>query len=256
MPIHDWTRVAAGPFHHFHQRWIAALCDTFNAGHLPPGYFALAEQVAGSTVPDVLALERRGSSQRPGTGPGLTVVTASPQARFVHRAERDSYRRRVNRVAIRHPLGQVVAVIEIVSPGNKDSRNALRSFVEKATGLLEQGIHLLIVDLFPPTKRDPQGIHKAIWDEVHEEAFELPADKPLTAAAYSAGPIKIAYVEPLAVGDVLPDMPLFLEPEAHVPAPLEATYQATWNVCPDVLKEAVERPPSDPAAGSMETPAP
>ena len=51
-------------------------------------------------------------------------------------------------------------------------------------------------------------------------------DKPLTLAAYSAGPVK-AYVEPVAVGDVMPDMPLFLDPDRHVPAPLEATYQAT-----------------------------
>ena len=37
------------------------------------------------------------------------------------------------------------------------------------------------------------------------------ADEPLTLAAYSAGPVKTAYVEPAAVGDLLPEMPLFLE---------------------------------------------
>ena len=239
MPIHDWTRVDAGLFHHFHQRWIAALCDAFNAGRLPPGYFALAEQVAGGPIPDVLALERRPPPQRPDAAGGVAVVTSPPQARFVSRAEADAYARRANRVAVRHPLGHVVAVVEIVSPGNKDSRNALRAFVDKVTGLLGQGVHLLIVDLFPPTVRDPQGIHKAVWDEVHEEPFELPPDKPLTLAAYSAGPVKVAYVEPAAVGDALRDMPLFLEPEVHVPAPLEETYQTTWAVCPDALKEVV-----------------
>jgi hypothetical protein len=25
MPIHDWTRVDAGIFHHFHQQWIVAI---------------------------------------------------------------------------------------------------------------------------------------------------------------------------------------------------------------------------------------
>jgi hypothetical protein len=33
---------------------------------------------------------------------------------------------------MRHGRGKVVAIIEIVSPGNKESRNAIRSFVEKA----------------------------------------------------------------------------------------------------------------------------
>jgi Protein of unknown function (DUF4058) len=243
MPIHDWTRVEAGLFHHFHQRWIAALCDAFNAGRLPPGYFALAEQVAGGSIPDVLTLQRPALNPRPGGAGGAPVATAPPQARFVQRAESQAYARRANRVAIRHPLGHVVAVIEIVSPGNKDSRHSLRAFVDKAVGLLDQGVHLLVVDLFPPTKRDPQGIHKAIWDEIKEEPFELPPDKPLTVATYSAGPVKMAYVEPVAVGDMLPEMALFLEPEAHVPAPLETTYQTTWDVCPEALKEAVTGPP-------------
>jgi hypothetical protein len=146
---------------------------------------------------------------------------------------------KANRIAIRHPLGHVVAIVEIVSPGNKAGRTAFREFVDKAVGFLRQGIHLLVIDLFPPTPRDPQGLHKAIWDEILEEPFELPPDKPLTLAAYSAGPMLTAYLKPVAVGDVLPDMPLFLEPERYVPAPLEATYETTWADCPAPLKDAV-----------------
>ena len=104
---------------------------------------------------------------------------------------------------------------------------------------------MLVIDLFPPTKRDPQGLHKAIWDEFEDDDFTLPPDKPLTLAAYAAGPIKTAYVEPIAVGDVLPDMPLFLLPELYVPAPLDATYQTTWNVFPAPLKGLLD--PADTA---------
>ena len=98
---------------------------------------------------------------------------------------------------------------------------------------------MLVIDLLPPTRRDPVGIHKAIWDEADDEPFELPPDKRLTLASYSAGIETVAYVEPLAAGDVLPQMPLFLEPGIYVPAPLEATYQTTWSVCPAALKDAV-----------------
>jgi hypothetical protein len=115
-------------------------------------------------------------------------------------------------------------------------------FVEKTLALIHQGVHLLVIDLFPPTKRDPQGIHKAIWDEFEEEDFELPADKPLLLAAYDAGPPRVAYVEPIAVGDVLPDMPLFLKPEFYVPAPLEATHETSWKVFPAVLKRPLDMP--------------
>jgi hypothetical protein len=238
MPIHDWTRVDAGTFHHFHHRWTAALCDALNTGGLPPDYFAMAEQVAGGPIPDVLTLRLRDRGPQADSGPGgVALATSPPRARHVARVEADLYSRKANRVTIRHRHGRVIAVIEIVSPGNKSSRDALRAFVEKLTDLLRQGIHLLVVDLFPPGPRDPQGIHKAIWDELQEEPFELPADKPLTVVSYSAGPVTVAYVEPVAVGDELPAMPLFLEPEAYVPAPLEATYQTAWAVFPAVLKD-------------------
>jgi hypothetical protein len=49
-------------------------------------------------------------------------------------------------------------------------------------------------------------------------------DTPLLIAAYDAGPPPMAYVEPIAVGEVLPAMSSFLKPEFLVPAPLEATY--------------------------------
>src|SRR4029079_2759401 len=102
MPIHDWTRVDAGWFHAFHQDWTIELRRSLNAGRLPPGYLALTDQQIGGPIPDVLTLQR-----------GDEV-------------EEDTYARRANRIRIQHRHGQVVAVIEIVSPGNKNSRNGLR----------------------------------------------------------------------------------------------------------------------------------
>ncbi len=135
MPVHDWTRVYAGLFHHFHQRWIQALCDRPNSGDLPPGYYAPSEQVISGPIPDVLP----------------------PRTRFVLRAEADAYVAKASRIAIRHPSGQLVSVIEIASPGNKGSRAPLRAFVEKAVDLLRQGIHLLVVNLFPPLNEGSPG---------------------------------------------------------------------------------------------------
>src|SRR5206468_3678749 len=81
---------------------------------------------------------------------------------------------------------QMIAMIEIVSPGNKSNQSGLDAFVRKAREALAAGIHLLIVDLFPPTARDPEGIHRAIWGEESEEDDALPANKPLTCVAYLA----------------------------------------------------------------------
>ena len=240
MPIHDWTRSPAGYFHHFHQFWTVEICAALNAGRLPSGFFALVEQNAVGLVPDVLTLQqqRQGRPPAPVSG-GLAVADAPPKTRFVARAEDDVYVAKANRIAIRTSAEHVVAVIEIVSPGNKAGKHGLRALVDKTTELFRQGINLLVVDLFPPSRRDPQGIHPLIWSAVHHGPFELPADKPLTLAAYAVGPPFTAYVEPVAVNDPLPDMPIFLDADTYVPVPLEATYQETWGRCPQEFREAV-----------------
>jgi hypothetical protein len=237
MPIHDWTRVDAGLFHAFHQSWIISLCNELNAGVLPLDYFALPEQSVRGPVPDVLTLNLSPGPHDPhGESIGVAVATVPPRTRMVRHAEDRIYVRKADRVAVRHRHGQVVAVVEIVSPGNKASKGELRTFVEKSSELIMQGVHLLVIDLFPPSTRDPQGIHKAIWDEFQEEDLNLPTDKPLTLASYDAGPPPVAYVEPVAVGDTLPDMPIFLKPDFYVPAPLEATYDTTWSHFPAPMK--------------------
>jgi hypothetical protein len=238
MPVHDWTRVDAGLFHAFHHRWISALSDALNAGVLPSDYFALPEQNIRGPITDVLALKLAGSDES-GAG-GLAVAETPPQTRLVRRSEADVYADKADRIAVRHRHGDVVAVVEILSPGNKGSRAEFRTFVEKAAELIRQNVHLLLIDLFPPGKRDPLGIHKAVWDEFLEEEFELPTDKRLTLAAYDAGPPRVAYVELLAVGDELPHMPLFLKPGFYVRAPLEETYQTTWNAFPMPLRSLLE----------------
>jgi hypothetical protein len=159
-------------------------------------------------------------------------------------SDEEVYAGRANRIAIHGPLGTVVSIVEIVSPGNKGSRTAIQAFVQETLDLLEQGIHILIIDLFPPSTRDPRGIHKLIWDEIREEPFEMPPDRPLTLASYAADLPKRAYVEPVAVGGSLRDMPLFLDPYTYIPAPLESSYLATWTTCPKEFKQAITDPAS------------
>jgi hypothetical protein len=244
MPIHDWSRKPVRLFHHFHQQWAGSTCNALNASRLPRGFYALLEQHAAGVIPDVVTLERGPRSrERPDSPGGIAVAEAPPKTRFMSQAtDEDIYAAKADRIAVYNPLGDVVAVIELVSPGNKNSRHAIRSFVEKTLDFLRQGVNILIVDLFPPSRRDPQGIHKAVWDEIQEEPFELPPDKPLTLVAYSAGFPKRAFVEPVAVGDPLPEMAVFLDSHTYILAPLEPTYVATWETCPEPLRELISAP--------------
>jgi hypothetical protein len=243
MPIHDWTRVKAGTYHNFHYRWVAAIMDRLNAGLLPPGFFAMAEQIIGQPETDVVTLQTSSRAKTaPAVGGGVATAPARPKTRFVLpiTPDQDRYARKANRIAIHHELGEVVAVIEIVSPGNKDRKRPLQAFVAKAVDLIEQQVNLLVVDPFPPGPHDPQGVHQAICEQFIDQPFVLPPDKPLTLAAYQVEPVRTAYVEAIAVGERLPDMPLFLQGDSYISVPLEETYQTTWDVLPAQIRSLIE----------------
>jgi hypothetical protein len=131
MPIHDWTRVSAGTFHDFHLVWTAELRTALNDGILPPDYYAQAEQVTGPFAPDVLALEYMpaaddedfgGEGDSPDGTAVATLAKTAPKVRVTEEMEHRFYRNQRRRIAIRHSSDdRVVALIEIVSPGNKES---------------------------------------------------------------------------------------------------------------------------------------
>lgn len=247
MPIHDWTRVDAGIFHHFHHGWIEEIARALNHGILPEDYYALAEQHAAGYGPDVLTLQadRNGGAElEPGVSARASkggVLLAAPKLKPVAETDMAFYRRKQSAVSVRHVSGdEIVAMVEIVSPGNKAARNALRAFVEKAAALLDKGIHLLVLDVLPPGKRDPHGIHAEIWEEIAGEEYTPPAGKPLTLASYESGLSIRAYVVNQAVGEELSDMPLFLKPEQTVEVPLERTYCAAFAEVPRRWQRVLE----------------
>ena len=246
MPMHDWTRVDEGIFHHFHQIWSGRIMERLNAGLLPPDFYALIEQTAirGDSkrrIPDVLALEYRDAENGSSDG-SKTALMSRPNTAQKYKSDLDAYRRKKNVLSIRHVTGdRVVAMIEIVSPGNKSGRGAFRDLVEKIGRLLAQGVHMLILDPFPPTKRDPNGIHGALLKDIDGSRYLLPKTKPLTFVSYEADPADDFYadVKHFANGDPLPDMPVFLESDGCVMVPLEETYQSAWQAVPQRWRQVV-----------------
>lgn len=247
MPVHDWTRVEDGIFHDFHHAWIEEIKRALNAGLLPDDYYALAEQYASGYEPDVLTLQGGSDDEDEGNDAPESasseggLLLAPPKMPATDEAELDFYRRKAKSVTVRHVSGdRIVAMIEVVSSGNKSGRNRFRAFIEKSARLLDKQIHLLIADLHPPGRRDPQGIHGARWDEMTGRPYCLPTDKPLTLVSYECDLVLRTYVKNVAVGDVLPDMPLFLMPQGQVPVPLEATYQTAFAAVPRRWRRVLE----------------
>ncbi len=161
MPIHDWTRVEAGIFHDFRHAWIEEIKRALNGALQSLDHYALAERHAGPS-----------------------------SARLTNEIDLEFYRRKQSTVVVRHATGdRIVAMVEVVSPGNKASRNAMRAFIEKASQLLDKRIHLLILDLNPPGPRDRQGstrghlgrddrrrVHGANRQAAHSRCVRIRAD--------------------------------------------------------------------------------
>jgi hypothetical protein len=253
MAIHDWSLVEAGIFHDFHYSWVFHVRDALNGGVLPSEYYALVEQRAGGKEPDVVTLHqndsmdigKREESDFSGASQAatLTIATAPPQVAYVEQLDDEFYVRKRRSIAIRHVSGDdLVALVEIMSPGNKSSQSHLQQFLEKVVMAVQAGVHLLIVDLHPPTPRDPRGIHGAIAQVLGREQTRFDSLQPLTLVAYQASGETQAYVQPVAVGDLLVNMPLFLSDETYVNVPLDETYAAAFRSVPRHIRALLELP--------------
>jgi hypothetical protein len=224
--------------------WLLEIKRALSRGILPAGYYVMAEQRAGDLgSPDVLTLQEIG-----GPAPtGATALVDTPPAveQRVHIAP-DSYASRTRNLVIRHTSDdRIVALIEVVSRGNKAGRYPFLMMLQKLIAALHSGIHVLLVDVHPPGPRDEHGTHAALMDELAGLEYRLPESRPLAASSYASGDGIEAFVQPFAVGDTLPAMPLFLTPGYYVTLPLEPCYQAAFADVPPRYRRALEATQQD-----------
>jgi hypothetical protein len=231
--------------------WIAELNKTLNSGLLPSGYYSLAEQHANAAIPDLLTLHASPAEGKPAAptpvAGGLAVAESPPQVQRKLTVGGAALMRR-RTLAIRHVSEhRLVAILEIVSPANKDRRRTVVDFAGKIVAALAYGVHAFVIDLFPPGPHDSAGMHGANWQRLEEteEPYDLPEDDPLTLASYvAAEPVEV-YLEHPEVGDSLPQMPLFLRPDRYINLPLETTYQETYRSMPAFWRDVLEKPRSN-----------
>ena len=168
---------------------------------------------------------------------------ARPRTKMYQETPTQFYLRKKKSVVIHHVTDdRVVAMIEIVSPGNKSSNLAIKSFVRKARKLLREGIHLLIIDPFPGGNRDPHGLQELILREFENDPLQLPLGKSLSLFSFECDDPLRTYLEPISIGDELPDMTIFLYPGIYVQVPLEATYLGAWDSVPRKWQAVVAAP--------------
>jgi hypothetical protein len=237
--------VDAGTYHAFHSSWLIHLSETIN-GLLPSDYYALPEQHMGRKIADVLTLHSSDEPESPANSTGedtggIAVLDAPPKvSRTVVIAPATQASRRT--LAIRSAAGhRLVAIIEIVSPGNKSGTTPVREFIDKVREAIRARIHVVVIDLFPPGNFDAHGLAGTIVEQ-YGVAYtsEWPEDKPLNQASLCVGVEVVAYIEHLKIGDRLPEMPLFFRPDRYINLPLEMSYGQAFRGMPALFRKVLE----------------
>jgi hypothetical protein len=217
------------PWEGIHSAWAATIARQLNDALLPPDYFAMPHVTVGVRVEaDVVAY--RSPSAPDGNGSVALQTWAPPKPALT--AVVDFVQLPSFEVQVYQEMGgaKLRAVIEIVSPANKDRDSHRHAFAVKCGAYLQQGIGLLVVDVVTERKANLHAHLIEVLQQASALGWQSPSD--LSAVAYRAVPwsngdrIEV-WTETLTVGAELPTMPLWLEPETCVPVRLEESYVAT-----------------------------
>ncbi len=229
------------PWRSFHGAWAAAIARLLNQGILPPGYYAVPLLDRDGPIEIDVATLRQDESAGPDAGPTAARPWTPPAPGLA--------------VAIEMPLDDAVevqvfaddgdprlaAAIELVSPRNKDRPQARQAFAVKCAGYLQQGSSLVVVDTVTTRRTDMRGAIMALLGVPDRE----PASSSLAAVSYRAvgreEPTQQLQLwpEPLALGQPLPILPLWIATDLSVPLDLETSYQTT---CTDLRINIARRP--------------
>ena len=123
---------------------------------------------------------------------------------------------------------RLVAVIEIVSPANKDRPEHRSAFVTKCAALLQECVSVIIVDIVTVRRFN---LYDALLDQLgHSSSTDEHTAPALYAAACRAtkngrGWLLETWAYELVLGDSLPTVPLWLADDFAVPLELEDSYE-------------------------------
>ena len=228
MPLLDHFHPPLSPRHSwesFRCAWCASLVEQLNAV-LSARYLAQVRLRSRWRIEAGVAdTESRSAVEGNGAG-GVAVATYAPPvathvlpAIFPDDIE--------VRVIDTRDGATLAAVVELVSPGNKDRDEACLAFSDKCAAYLQRGVGVVVVDVVTNRRTN---LHNTLMERLrHSPAAAMPDETTLYATAYR--PVRRGeqnqidvWTSVLATGQPLPEMPLGLRGAGCVPIDLEATY--------------------------------
>ncbi len=241
MPLRDHFRPPLDDLRHwegFHATWPVMIVALLR-GKLPRRYFAEPRVHSGASAEiDVATFEKEGegvlaAGNGNDNGGIATAVWAPPRPTLS--VATDLPAQDVYEVLVydekRHC--RLVAAVEIVSPANKDRPESRRAFVSKCLGLLRERVSVAIVDVV--TTRT-QNLYAELLDLIGQSDPSLnPEPPPLYATACRLTKRDDAWLletwaQPLALGQPLPTVPLWLADNLAVPLELNESYEQSCGI--------------------------
>ena len=218
------------PRRSFHGAWAAAMARLLNQGILPPGYYAVPlVEFDGRVEIDVAALREHGAAAA-GADPGAAQTWTAPASGVAVAVELPAVDAVEVQVFADDGDPRLTAAVELLSPRNKDRPQARQAFAAKCVGYLQQGSSVVVVDTVTTRRAD---LNAAILEFLGLQAAGGAVPVGLSAVSYlvvgrdkETQQLRL-WPAPLALGQPLPTLPLWIAADFSVPLDLEASYQAT-----------------------------
>lgn len=241
MPLRDHFRPPVSlqaSWDALHGMWPAALVQQLRQ-RLPQGYVAAPTVHPGSQVEVDVATYKRDDAprlERADDGSAPTAVWAPAEPTVAVETEIPDYDEYAVRIYDVERGRQLVATIELVSPGNKDRPEKRNAFVGKCAALLQKGVAVSIVDVV--TSRQV-NLYAELLQFLGQRDPNLSQPPHLYAVSCRWRPqdgrmLLQIWSHTLLLGQPLPTLPLWLTGQHAVPLDLEQSYE---QACHDLWIE-------------------
>jgi hypothetical protein len=218
----------------FHAMWPASIVQQLRK-QLPPGYVAEPRVHLGTLMEKGVGALEWNEVSRAGVANGngdaaMAAWTAMSPAVAVETDPPDEYEYEV-RIFDLERERKLVAVIELVSPANKDRPESRQAFIAKCAALLRKGVAVSIVDLVSSRRFN---LYAQLMEFIGHPDRTMSNEEPSIFAASCRWMTKGARARleawslALVIGQPLPTLPLWLR-ENLVALELEQSYEQACN---------------------------
>jgi Protein of unknown function (DUF4058) len=238
MPLHDHFHPPVLKMRHWsemHGQWPAEIVRTLNIS-LPEGFHSGPRVYLGSSFEVDISVSREewigddDYSNATTDSAAALVTIPKPLTQVVDLTGPDEYEVRIYDDSYDRTL---VAAIEIISPSNKDRPDTRMKFNSKVAALLREGVCVSIVDIITTPQANVYSDLMALIDlpdpRVGESTSHLCAATLRKRTVAQGKTVLDSWYFPLAIGEQLPTIPIWISPKQRITLDLEASYQEVWK---------------------------